>query len=346
MIYLFIIRHRWGELLYLTWKYLKQIYGKKEVQAAEQMPIEYRKCICKHRIEWDSSLIDKLINLKQDEKKYLTTVNSVYGSYLKNIAKTTDIWQGGLSNIFSSNSLFFVNPLYFINHLERCGIFEYNPYTDLTYAGVKVKNTPGFAPYLGEGKGINGYSEMTWEFNGIATNNDDIITTVHAGIDFARPYNECNTIPIHSLIQGKVIVSDDQQNENFGKYIIVQSSINSNYYYIVAHLSRDKSCLSVGDDVFPGKTVGYLGNTGKQLTVYYTTDDGKVCQREKTTNIKDSDRKYGFGAHLHLQLMKLNEIADVYNEKTKNISNTNVNSWNPIDHTIPWDAKLKGTKKK
>lgn len=335
----------WEQLPYLTWKFLKLIYdGKKDVKAAEQMPIEYRKCICKHPIEWDLSVVDRLSNAKQNEKTDQITVKPEFFTYLKDVSRITDIWKEGLSKIFTSNSLFFANPIYFINHFERCGVFEFNPYTDLTYEGVTVKNTPGFAPYLGDNKGINGYAEMTWEFNGVSINKDNVITSVHAGIDFARPYNECNKIPIHSLIQGKVIVSDDQQNKNFGKYLIVQSAINPNFFYIVAHLSREKDSLNVGDDVFPGKTVGYLGNTGKQLTVYYCTEDGKVVQRDKATDINDSDRKYGFGAHLHLQLMNLKDIKEVYNKDTKDISNTNPNSWNPIDHTIPWNGKLKGTK--
>lgn len=52
----------------LTWKYLRLLYdGKKDVQAAEQMPIECRKCICKHPIEWDVSIIEKLYDAKQEK---------------------------------------------------------------------------------------------------------------------------------------------------------------------------------------------------------------------------------------------------------------------------------------
>jgi len=101
-----------------------------DIKAAEQMPIEYRKCICKHPIEWDATVIDKLSDTKQDKQNDQITVNTDYISYLKNVAKVTDIWKEGLSKIFKTNSLYFAHPLYFINHFEKCGAFEFNPYPE------------------------------------------------------------------------------------------------------------------------------------------------------------------------------------------------------------------------
>lgn len=331
-----VINPWWETLSYLTWKFLKLIYdGKKDVQAAEQMPLEYRKCICKHPIEWDSSAIDKLTNAKQDKKTDQKTVNSEFINYLKEVSKTTDIWKDGLSKIFKTNSLFFANPIYFINHFERCGVFEFNPYSDLTYEGVKVKNTPGFAPYLGENQGINGYAQMTWEFNGTTTANGG--TTYHAGLDFAIDFHKCGTIPIHSLIQGKVIAAIDYGNEGFGNCIVVQSSLNPTYYYIVAHMTKDKPSLKTGDEVFPGKTVGYVGNTGKQYTSWYRTEDGKDAQRDLQL-INNSDRKYGYGAHLHLQFINYSDELigkDVNNNQIIKVK-VNPHSYNPIDYSDPW----------
>lgn len=325
----------WETLSYLTWKFLKLIYdGKKDVQASEQMPIEYRKCICKHPIEWNFSIIEKLSNAKQAKETDQKTVKSEFFTYLKDVAKATDIWETGLSKIFPSNSLFFANPIYFINHFERCGVFEFNPYSELTYEGVKVKNTPGFAPYLGETQGINGYSQMTWEFNGTTTANGG--TTYHAGLDFAIDFHKCGTIPIHSLIQGKVIAAIDYGNENFGNCIVVQSSLNPTYYYIVAHMDRTKDSLKDGDSVYPGKTVGYVGNTGKQFTSWYRTEDGKDEQRSIQL-INESDRKYGYGSHLHLQFIK-SEKSIIGNGKNGKylITPVNPSSYNPIDYSEKW----------
>jgi hypothetical protein len=77
-----------------------------------------------------------------------------------------------------------------------------------------------------------------------------------------------------------------------------------------------------------------LGNTGKQYTKWYRTEDGKNKERE-LQNIKDEDRKYGYGAHLHVQFMKTENLADVYNEIDK-LHNTNIWSFNPIDYSIKW----------
>lgn len=328
----------WKTLPYLTWKFLNLIYdGKKDIQAAEQMPIEYRKCICKHPIEWDASVIGKLSNAKQDKKTDLKTVKSGFSNYLKDVAETTDVWKNGLSKIFPTNSLYFANPIYFINHFERAGVFEINPYTNLTYKGVKVKNTPGFAPYLGEGKGINGYSEMTWEFNGTTPANSG---TIHAGLDFAIDFHKCGTIPIHSLIQGKVIAAIDYGNEGFGNCIVVQSSLNPKHYYIVAHMSKDKQSLKTGDEVFPGKTVGYVGNTGKQFTSWYRTEDGIDLQRDIQL-INNSDRKYGYGAHLHVKFIIFSDELigkDVNNNQIIKVK-VDPHSYNPIDYTDPWKGK-------
>ena len=329
----------WGTLPNLTWKFLQLLYdAKKDIKAAEQMPIEYRKCICKHPIEWDASVIDKLSDTKQDKQNDQITVNNDYISYLKNVAKVTDIWKEGLSKIFKTNSLYFAHPLYFINHFEKCGAFEFNPYAGLTYKGVKVVDNPGFAPYLGEGKGINGYAQMTWEFNGTTT--ADGGTTYHAGLDFAISFSECNKIPIHSLIQGKVVAAIDYGNTNFGNCIIIRSSLNSTYYYIVAHMSKTKPSLKVGDDVFPGKVVGYVGNTGKQYTSWYRTAEGDDKQRDLQL-INESDRQYGYGAHLHVQF--INYTGDLIGKDSKNNDalklSVNSYSYNPIYYSDKWKGK-------
>ena len=315
----------------LTWKYLRLLYdGKKDVQAAEQMPIEYRKCICKHPIEWDASAIEKLYDAKQDKRTDLKTIRTEHIDYLENVAEIADIWKGGLSEAFKTNSLFFANPLYFINHFEQCEVFEFNPYKDLTYKKeVKVKDTPGFAPYLGENKGINGYAQMTWEFNAISGK------TWHAGIDFAVGASNCGRIPIHSLIQGNVVADIDYGNKDFGNCIIVQSNLNTTHHYIVAHMSRDKTSLKEGDDVYPGKIVGYVGNTGTQITAWYRTEDGEEKQREMQP-INESDRQYGYGAHLHVQFL-------IYDgkliENNSIIVKVNPISYNPINHSIKWKGE-------
>lgn len=101
-------------------------------------------------------------------------------------------------------------------------------------------------------------------------------------------------------------------------------------------MTRDKQSLKDGDDVYPGKIVGYVGNTGKQFTSWYKTSDGKDEQR-KTQEIDDNDRKYGYGAHLHLQFIKSDKsiIGNGRNGKCI-ISPVNPISYNPINHSEKW----------
>lgn len=142
-------------------------------------------------------------------------------------------------------------------------------------------------------------------------------------------------ILIHSLIQGNVVADIDYGNKDFGNCIIVQSNLNATHYYIVAHMSRDKPSLKEGDDVYPGKIVGYVGNTGTQITAWYRTEDGEEKQREMQP-INESDRQYGYGAHLHVQFL-------IYDgkliENNSIIVKVNPISYNPINHSIKWKGE-------
>lgn len=320
----------WWTGPYLTWEFLKSIFGKNPPrEETEQMQEEFRHCICTHPIEWDAAVSSEVAG-KPDKKTDEETISSRYAEFLKSQADATDLWNGGLSKIFPSNSLHFVHPVYFINHLEKAGAFEFNPYKGTTYAGVKVVNNPGFAPYLGEGKGINGYAPMTWAFNGTTTASK----TIHAGMDFAIDFKKNGQIPIHSLIQGIVIADIDYGDNGFGNCILVQSCFEPMHYFIVAHMSRDKPSLKKNDEVYPGKIVGYVGNTGKQYSQRYRTADGEDGKRELQA-INNEDRKYGYGAHLHLQFMKADHLDKIYTTLLL-LHHTNVNSYNPIDYTIGW----------
>ena len=65
--------------------------------------------------------------------------------------------------------------------------------------------------------------------------------------------------------------------------ITKQRECSDPMYYIIAHMSKTKPSLKVGDDVFPGKVVGYVGNTGKQYTSWYRTAENEhpdACDSE------------------------------------------------------------------
>ena len=95
--------------------------------------------------------------------------------------------------------------------------------------------------------------------------------------------------------------------------------------------------LKAGDDVFPGKVVGYVGNTGKQYTSWYRTAEGDDKQRDLQL-INESDRQYGYGAHLHVQFL-ISEMYPIILDRNRNKTlkfPVNSISYNPIDHTQKW----------
>ena len=314
------------------------------------MLIEYRKCICKHPIEWDASVIEKLYDAKQDKKTDLKTIRTEHIDYLKSVAKVTDIWKDGLSKIFTTNSLFFANPLYFINHLEKAGLFEFNPYEGKTLKKVTnraystwfnfdgtnydltktIVSNPGFAPYDPELFGeyeMNGYAcintlfmeKMDYVQNGITKKYS------HEGIDFAgkrivssKTDKKLRT-PIHSLINGIVVKTGNQDPNHYGKHIII--SDGNNRLFLLGHLYDYADGIQVGSTVTPGQTIAYVGNTGNC-----------AGQREKSS---------GEGTHLHLTVYITDTAKEITNKDTikmsdsvdKIISNQDKNDFNYLLHS-------------
>lgn len=281
----------WGLVPYLTWKSLKLLYdGKKDVQAVEQMPIEYRKCVCQHPIEWDVSIIEKLYDAKQDKKTDRKTIRTEHIDYLKSVAKVTDIWKDGLSKIFTTKSLFFANPLYFISHLEKCGVFEFNPYAgkkyseifannvdgnDIYTSGKKklnkkystlfVKTNPGFAPVFDESWGknnkpnVNGYGCITGFFNSDyidAHKNDRKPKSeyYHEGIDFRGSKGT----DVVSLIYGTIVCFG--KSSSMGGIVLMRANTDTNIYYLAVHLDEDSfSSLTKNKQVSPGEKIAKIG---------------------------------------------------------------------------------------
>jgi len=60
-------------------------------------------------------------------------------------------------------------------------------------------------------------------------------------------------------------------------------------------------------------------------------------EKRELQSIRDEDRKYGYGAHLHVQYMQVSKCAVIYDEINK-LHNINTNSFNPIDYSIKWDG--------
>lgn len=316
---------KWWYGSYLVDEYLKGIYGSNDkYEFAKSMRLQFMKATCKHPIEWDK----RLFNCDKIEKDYREITNAVLNESIKNKlikeSEKSDIWEKGLSKVFKKNNFYFVNPIYFLNHLDKAGILEINPYkgkklkevtntaysTWLNYDGTdydlikEIESNPGFAPYdpdLYSEYGINGYAcintlfmeKMDYEQNGEKKKYS------HEGIDFAgqriansKKDKKLRT-PIHSFITGTVVKTGDHKTLNYGKHLII--SDGNNRLFLLGHLYDYADEIKVGSRVFPGDTVAYVGNTGN-------------C-----AGLSEEEKKDGSGTHLHLTVYMT--------EKAKFISN-------------------------
>ena len=131
-----------------------------------------RKIECKHPLEFDKAKFEKISDEYNKRKEWtMGAMSEAYANELKVHAKIRDIWTDGLCKIFKKNNFFFVHPIYFLNHLDKAGLFEFNPYEgfdivvksdynsktqkkDKTFHATgskgithkKVQDNPGFAP--------------------------------------------------------------------------------------------------------------------------------------------------------------------------------------------------------
>ena len=106
----------------------------------------------------------------------------------------------------------------------------------------------------------------------------------HEGIDFdgenipATNKNKQSRTPIHSFINGKVVLKKDNGEENYGRHIIICDFEDK--LYLLGHLYDYADGIDIGAIVTPGMTVGYVGNTGN-------------CGAAE-------DKASGKGSHLHV----------------------------------------------
>ena len=301
----------------LTWKLLKYVYGwlssKNDSLEGMLTKAEVRKAVCGHPIEWDKNQFSKLKekNLGKSAKKRL-----------ENEAAAIDLWNGGLEKIFS-DSPYFYHPIYFISHLEKAKLFEFNPYAGMKYSDIYnddsmpiiagnnitesgdyiVVDNPGFAPVWAErnvrNPNVNGYACVTGFFNEEYTNTSKK-KYYHEGVDFRG-----DKTAIESFIYGKVVMCKNQGNKHYGVSILVKGDKKEdgkNMFYLLGHMTSH--VVNKGDSVYPGKIVGYVGNTGNSL-----------------------------GAHLHLTVYKTEKDNSEELWKDGNYIIRNFGVVNPFDHS-------------
>ena len=239
---------------------------------------------------------------------------------LENEASEIDLWNGGLEKIFL-NSPYFYHPIYFINHLDKAGLFEFNPYEGKTLKKVTnraystwfnfdgtnydltktIVSNPGFAPYdpdLFSKYEINGYACINTLF--LEKMEYGTKKYSHEEIDFAgkkvvssKTDKKLRT-PIHSFITGIVVKTGNHKTLNYGKHLII--SDGNNRLFLLGHLYDYADGIKVGSRIFPGDTVGYVGNSGN-------------C-----AGLSEEEKKDGSGTHLHLTVYMTETAKSISNQ--------------------------------
>jgi murein DD-endopeptidase MepM/ murein hydrolase activator NlpD len=201
--------------------------------------------------------------------------------------------------MFRENSFWFAHPVYFINHLDRMGAFEFNPYQGYHKQLNEIEFTcftnPGFAPLRYDDVETEFrynneyYADVTGLFNAnyLEANRkrkeEDWGHYFHEGVDFAG--GQYGGKPVKSFIYGKVRksgVHKTDENEGMGGYVVVQDAKDPGLYYVLVHLAE---YAEEGLDVYPGTVVGTVG--------------------------RDIGRTSGFHLHVsHVRTGRLEEVID------------------------------------
>lgn len=316
---------------YISNTLLRYVFGLNEGAWYQKLLRKHlRRCLCVHPIEWDKSKFKHLERIKADYV-FARTYSVDQRQTLVEQAEKTDLWEGGLSELFKENKFYFAHPLYFLEHLEKAQVFEFNPYENDAYIdlqnikssvekfgvdgksskydlSIQVVSNPGFAPYVGKEfefanklgyAKVNGYFLEDYKYteNGIPKHYG------HEGIDFfgyrvssAEKAKEKRTA-IHSFINGVVVKLGNQGDRHYGKHMIVSDGINR--LFLLGHLYDYADGITVGAKVMPTMVVGYVGNTG---------NCGGVTTEEKED---------GSGTHLHVSVYITKKAKDIANTDPK-----------------------------
>lgn len=271
-----------------------------------------RRAVCYHPLEWDKSqFISDNFKNKYNEIVGAPVSKDMHDS-LKNESEKSDIWEGLLQQIFGNNCFYFVNPIYFINHLNKANVFEFNPYENYTKqysfesgtstgdikesmtltVGIGKNSNPGFAPLANVTSLLDKYPNYNgiryawcsapclikrWSYASNSVNN----ILRHTGVDLSPGPGTNSETDIISLIYGEVWAYTND-SATYGNLMIIKE-LNHNYLYILGHIK--KNIKNVGDFVTPGDRVAITGGVGPGSVIYATHLHLEI--RECFSNNKD-----------------------------------------------------------
>lgn len=342
---------------------LKDIFGANRMISDEEMKMFFgpndhslemkavvknlRRIECKHPLEFDKAKFEKIKDEYNKRKEWtMGTISESFANSLKEQTTIRDIWDGGLCNIFKKNNFFFVHPVYFLNHLDKAGVLEINPYKGKKYSEIfktttiptiigdnitesgdsVVIDNPGFAPVYtttGWGPKINGYTCITGFFNqdyinvkrgnGKTYKEEGFSVFTHEGVDFRGAVGT----EIKSFIYGEVLTYG--HFGSYGRTVFITDQYKSGIY-LLAHLSEYNNSILDKKKIIPEDVIGKVGTSGP------ADENGKI------------DGKYD--AHLHLTYFHINVSSDIPNfiKKEKDgslkagVKYDNNKRRNPFDH--------------
>ena len=279
---------------------MKMLFGPNEHSLEmKEVVKKLRKIECKHPLEFDKTKFENIADEYKNRKEWtMGTISENAANALKAQTKIRDIWTDGLCNVFKNNNFFFVHPIYFLNHLDKAGLLEFNPYEGKSYkslynfddeadyyifeaSGVKkpydsyfVKSNPGItAEFSGKGNKVKGksvpfYAGLNGFFNAqYLSEHRGYKEYWHEGVDFRAPAGTT----IYSLIYGKVIRCGSRySNGQTQGFILLQSSSDENLFYLALHVDKDTLLVKNGQDVTPEMPIGHTmllkSSNGKDIS--------------------------------------------------------------------------------
>lgn len=266
-----------------------------------------RRVECKHPLEFDKAKFENIADEYKKRKEWtMGTLSESATNALKTQIQIRDIWTDGLSKIFKKNNFFFVHPIYFLNHLDKAGLFEFNPYEGKRYeeiynydtknmkpadeekeyyifekAGEKkpynsyyVKSNPGIATEWSswgvkiKGNKVPFYAGITGFFNAqYLSEHPNYKEYWHEGVDFRGSAGTT----VYSLIYGKVIRCGSRySNGQTQGFILLQSLSDENLYYLALHVDKETLLVKNGQDVTPEMPIGHTmllkSSNGKDIS--------------------------------------------------------------------------------
>lgn len=286
---------------------MKMFFGPNEHSLEMKAVVKnLRRIECKHPLEFDKGKFENIAKEYNKRKEWtMGAMSENAANSLKSQTKIRDIWTDGLSKIFKKNNFYFVHPICFLNHLDKAGLFEFNPYegktivTPKSYIMKKNKNTgierlvgtpgikmvvidnPGFAPLEMKNQDNTEYSYMRKNFASITGGFREDYLDVERGT--GNTYREENRkvfnhegLDFHgnknynviSFISGKVLGWGWYGSYGRTVFIGYNSGVG---VYLIAHLAKYNEEILKRGIVNPWDSVGVVGGSGNHSDSAYAT---------------------------------------------------------------------------